>query len=220
MGIVRRFVVVACTLLSASAACAQADDPIGPGLPSFSALELAGLNASLVSAHAAAPQAALLNGPANSTLLEGTPARDAFAFALGYDVTPWLRLDVAHGMLRASGDNPAYLGTRIFDQAGATLHPGRGWNASLFVNYFRMDTASQDQGVQASNASFVNARVNHDLTRRMRLSFDVLNVFDKRVGGIDRLASPRLWTEPLVSENVLFDASESRGFRLRLRSTF
>jgi hypothetical protein len=222
MGVFRRFVVGACIAVSAGAGGAYAgDDPIGAsGRASFSQLELAGLKPSLISAHAAAPQAALLNGPANATLLERTPARDAFAFSVAYAFTPWLSLDFAHGMVRVDGDdNPAYLATRIFDQAGATLHR-RGWNASLFVNYFRMDTTTQDDGVQASNASFVNARVNHDLSRRVRLSFDVLNVFDKRVGGIDRLASPRLWTEPLVSENVLFDASESRGFRLRLRATF
>jgi hypothetical protein len=152
----------------------------------------------------------------------GPPRAASFSeTAIAYPVTSWLSLDFAHGVLRANGDgNPSYLATRIFDQAGATLHPLRGWNASLFVNYFRMDTTTQDQGVHAANASFVNARVNHDLSRRFRLSFDVLNVFDKHVGGIDRLASPRLWTEPLVSENVLFDASESRGFRLRLRVVF
>ena len=208
-------------MLSAGAGKAYAHDPIGASLlASFSQLELAGLKPAIVSAHAGAAEAALLNGPANATLLARAPGRDVFAFSLAYAVTPWLDLDFARGMLSVGGDdNPAYLATRIFDPAGATLHR-RGWNASLFVNYFRMDTTTQDQGVQASNASFVNARVSHDFSRRLRLSFDMLNVVDKRVGGIDRLASPRLWTEPLVSENVLFDASESRGFRLRLRATF
>lgn len=222
MDVFRRFVVASCVTLSAAAGNAYADDPVGlSGIPSFASLELAGLRPTILSAHAAAPQASLLNGPANGTLLEGTPARDGFAFGLAYSVTPWLSFDFAHGILRANDDaNPGYIATRIFDQAGATLYPARGWNASLFVNYFRMDTTTQDQGVHGANASFVNARVNHDLSRRMRLSFDMLNVFDKHVGGIDRLASPRLWTEPLVSENVLFDASESRGFRLRLRAVF
>jgi hypothetical protein len=152
----------------------------------------------------------------------GPPRAQPFAeTALAFPITSWLSLDYAHGVQRARDEgNPSNLATRVFDQAGATLHPLRGWNASLFVNYFRMDTTTQDQGVHAANASFVNARVNHDLSRRVRLSFDVLNVFDKQVGGIDRLVSPRLWTEPLVSENVLFDASESRGFRLRLRISF
>jgi hypothetical protein len=180
--------------LSAAASLAHADSPIGPSL---------------------------LNGPDNASLLAGALPREPVAFSVGYDVAPWLRLDYAHGFLHANDrDNPGNLASRIFDQAGATFYPGRNWNATLFVNYFRTDTTTQDQGVQASNASFVNARVNHDLSRRMRLSFDVLNVFDKHVEGIDRLASPRLWTEPLVSENVLFDASESRGFRLRLRIRF
>jgi hypothetical protein len=190
----RRVVAVTCAALSASAAVAHADGPIG---------------------------LSPLNGPDNATLLQGPIARDPVAFSFGHALTPWLRLDFAHGSMHASDvGNPAYLGTRMFNQAGATFYPGRNWNATLFVNSFRADTTTQDQGVQVSNASFVNARLNRDFSSHMRLSFDVVNVFDKRVDGIDRLASPRLWTEPLVSENVLFDASESRGFRLRLRLTF
>jgi len=179
--------------LSAATTVARADGPIGPSL---------------------------LNGPDNASLLAGSLAHQPVAFSFGYTIAPWLRLDYAHGALGANEHDPGSLGSRIFDQAGATFYPGRNWNATLFVNYFRSGTATQDQGVQASNASFVNARLNHDLSRNVRLSFDALNVFDKRVDGIDRLASPRLWTEPLVSENVLFDASESRGFRLRLRVRF
>lgn len=194
MGLSRHVVAVACAVLSAGASLARADGPIG---------------------------LSPLNGPDNATLLQGPLARDPVAFSFGYALAPWLRLDFAHGYLHASDrDNPSNLAARVFDQAGATFYPGANWNATLFVNSFRADATTQDQGIKASNASFVNARVNHDLTGHLRLSFDVLNLFDKRVGGIDRLATPRLWTEPLVSENVLFDASESRGFRLRLRFTF
>lgn len=193
MGLSRHVVAAACAFLSAGAALAHADGPIG---------------------------LSHLNGPDNAALLQGPLAREPVALSFGHALTPWLRLDFAHGYLRSSADHPSNLAARVFDQAGATFYPGANWNATLFVNSFRADATTQDQGVQASNASFVNARVNHELTTHMRLSFDVLNVFDKRVGGIDRLATPRLWTDSLVSENVLFDASESRGFRLRLRFTF
>ena len=110
--------------------------------------------------------------------------------------------------------------THVFEQAGATLYPARDWNASLFVNSFRMGAATMDEGVHAASASFVNGRINHQLSRNTRLSFDVLNAFDKHVAGIDPLATPRLWADPLVAENVLFDAAQSRGFRLRLRMQF
>jgi hypothetical protein len=136
--------------------------------------------------------------------------------------TPWLSLDFAGGLLRAhdADGNPMSAATHVFEQAGATLYPARGWNASLFVNSFRMGAATMDDGLHVANASFVNGRVNHDLSRNVRLSFDLLNAFDKRVPGIDPLATPRLWTDPLIAENVLFDASESRGFRVRLRVRF
>ena len=169
------------------------------------------------------PASASLSGPDNGTLLERSPSRDGAALTLRYALTPWMSLDYAHGMLRAQREadgNPIYAATRVFDQAGATLYPARGWNASLFVNFFRMDAVTQDEGVKSASVSFVNARVNHQLSRNVRLSFDVLNVFDKRMDDVDPLTSSRLWAEPLIAENVLFDASESRGFRLRLRWTF
>jgi hypothetical protein len=210
---------------SAFAAPALADDPSGSlaALPSFAGLEIAGIRPSVVTTHDRAGALPLLNGADNVTLLERSPTRDGFAVALSYALTPWMSLDFAHGMLRAQAEadgNPVYLATRVFDQAGATLYPARGWRASLFVNFFKMDTTTQDQGVNGASASFVNARVNHDLARNVHMSFDVLNVFDKHVTGIDRFASSRLWTDPLIAQNVLFDASEARGFRLRLSFGF
>lgn len=209
--------------MSALAMSAHAHEPFGPGngLPSFARLDLAGLRPSIEAAHDSRDSLAPLNGPSNATLLERAPGRSAFGLALRYALTPWMSLDFAGGILRADEQgNPMYAGTRVFDQAGATLHGGAAWNASLFVNYFKMDAATQDQGVQASSASFVNGRVNLNLSRRMGLSFDLLNAFDKRVTGIDALASPRLWSEPLISENVLFDAAEARTLRLRLHWAF
>jgi hypothetical protein len=223
MGGIRRNVAVLGLAVSAFAGTACADGPAGPGaLPSFAQLEIAGVRPSLVSAHQSGDPLNPLTGPSNASLLARAPGRDAFAIKLSRMLTPWLSLDFAGGLLRAhdADGNPMSAATHVFEQAGATLYPARGWNASLFVNSFRMRAANMDNGLQVANASFVNGRVNHDLSRNVRLSFDLLNAFDKRVPGIDPLATPRLWTDPLIAENVLFDASESRGFRLRLRVRF
>ena len=209
--------------MSALAGAARADGPSGlASLPSFAQMEIGGVRPALISAHQSADPLNPLTGPSNASLLARAPGRDAFAVKLSYLLAPWLSLDFAGGLLRAhdADGNPMSAATHVFEQAGATLYPARGWNASLFVNSFRMGAATMDSGLQVANASFVNGRVNHDLSRNLRLSFDLLNAFDKRVPGIDPLATPRLWTDPLIAENVLFDASESRGFRVRLRWKF
>ena len=208
---------------SAFAGAAAASEPAGSAaLPSFAQLEIAGLHPSAVSLHQSGDALTLMNGPSNASLLARAPSRDAYAIALSYRLTPWMSLDFAGGMLRANDadGNPMAAATHVFEQAGATLYPARDWNASLFVNSFRMGAATMDEGVHAASASFVNGRINHQLSRNTRLSFDVLNAFDKHVAGIDPLATPRLWADPLVAENVLFDAAQSRGFRLRLRMQF
>ena len=221
---IRRNVAFLGLALSAAAGIACADEPIGSSaaLPSFARIEIAGLRPSVVSAHQSGDPLNLLTGPSNATLLARAPSRDAFAVNLSYRLTPWMSLDFAGGLLRANDadGNPLSAATHVFEQAGATLYPARNWNASLFVNSFRTGAATMEDGLHVANASFVNGRVNHDLSRNVRLSFDLLNAFDKRVSGIDPLATPRLWTDPLIAENVLFDASESRGFRIRLRVNF
>jgi len=220
---IRRNVVILGLAVSAFAGAACADGPGGlASLPSFAQLEIGGLRPSVVSAHQSADPLNPLTGPSNASLLARAPGRDAFAVKLSYMFTPWLSLDFAGGLLRAhdADGNPMSAATHVFEQAGATLYPARGWNASLFVNSFRMGAATMEDGLHVANASFVNGRVNHDLSRNLRLSFDLLNAFDKHVPGIDPLATPRLWTDPLIAENVLFDASESRGFRVRLRWRF
>lgn len=221
---IRRNVALLGLALSAFTGIARADDPIGssPALPSFAQLEIAGVRPSIVSAHQSADPLNPLTGASNATLLAHAPSRDAFAVKVSYMLTPWMSLDFAGGLLRANDadGNPLAAATHVFEQAGATLYPARNWNASLFVNSFRMNAATMDEGLHVANASFVNGRVNHDISRNLRLSFDLLNAFDKRVSGIDPLATPRLWTDPLIAENVLFDASESRGFRVRLRWQF
>jgi hypothetical protein len=219
MGGIRRFVVAFALAASVNAGAARADDPLGLSalVPSFARLEIG----AVASDHAAfAPP---LTGRDNATLAARTPSRAGAALTLRYRLAPWWSLDFAHGLLRAQDDadgNPLYVATRVFDQAGTTLYPARGWNASLFVNFFRMDAATDDLGVKSASVSFVNARLNHEVSSHVHLSFDVLNVFDKRMNDVDPHIASRLWTEPLIAENVLFDASESRGFRVRLAIGF
>ena len=66
----------------------------------------------------------------------------------------------------------------------------------------------------------MNARVLHRLSKRTRLTFDVFNVFNQRVGDIDHFAASRLAAPAGSAENYLFHPAEPRGFRLRLRTTF
>jgi outer membrane receptor protein involved in Fe transport len=107
-----------------------------------------------------------------------------------------------------------------YGQAGTTAHPGRGWTTSVFVTSFASRPSIGDDGLRVRSASFVNGRITRKLSKNLRVSLDVLNVFDKRVAEGDHFSPTRLWSTPGAADNFLFHPVESRGFRLRLRATF
>jgi outer membrane receptor protein involved in Fe transport len=107
-----------------------------------------------------------------------------------------------------------------YGQAGTTLHPGRGWTTSVFVTSFASRPSIDDDGLRVRSASFVNGRITRNLSKNLRVSLDLLNVFDKRVAEGDHFSATRLWSTPGAADNFLFHPVEPRGFRLRLRMTF
>ena len=105
--------------------------------------------------------------------------------------------------------------------AGATLKTVDGWRASLFVTYLGPRQAVEDESVQWRATSFVNARLTHSLTKETRLTFDVFNIFDRRVDELDYFQASRLRaTANGPAQNYLFHPGEPRGFRILLRRTF
>ena len=104
--------------------------------------------------------------------------------------------------------------------AGATVK-APGWRASLFVTYLGPRQAVEDESVQWRPTSFVNARLTHSLSKTTRLTFDVFNIFDRRVDDLDYFQASRLRaTATGPAQNYLFHPGEPRGFRILLRKTF
>jgi hypothetical protein len=104
--------------------------------------------------------------------------------------------------------------------AAASLRVPNGWTASLLVNYLGRAPASEDGGGSSRASSLVNARLARNLSKDTRISLDVFNVFDQRVGGVDYLSGAHSWNQPGASDSFLFNPAEARGFRIKLRTTF
>jgi hypothetical protein len=228
VGVLLQKFVAPLACLSALSCLAGAPSPFGSsGTGHAPADEVAldlpfGLEAFATSKRAASFAYEPLNGDVNAAALEPRALRDTLDLSFAGWVTPWLSLhaDAIFMSTRWVRGGNVPNTPHLLEQAGATLYPARGWNASLFVNFLSTSAATPDDGVRGASASFVNARINHDLSKHTRLSLDVMNIFDKRVDGIDAFASSRLWTDPDAAESMLFNPAESRGIRLRLRKTF
>jgi outer membrane receptor protein involved in Fe transport len=104
--------------------------------------------------------------------------------------------------------------------AGTTVRDRSGWSASLFVAYVDRVHFADDAAAPLATTPVVNATVSRRLTRSTRLTFDVFNVLDRQVPGLDYLAASRAWDGSAAYDDFLFRPAEPRGFRLRLRISF
>ncbi len=151
-------------------------------------------------------------------------SREVLRLGARYHAASWLALDLDGALVRARFDDGAGEAipdaARRYATAGATVRPRRGWSASLFVSHFATEASADEEGVGLRSSTLVNGRVTHQLSKRSRLTLDVFNVFDQRIGGIDYQAASRLWGQPGMAEDFLFHPAEPRGFRVRFRTTF
>ena len=104
--------------------------------------------------------------------------------------------------------------------AGATLRVPNGWSASLFVSSFGREQSVETDSPRHKASSFVNGRLSRNLSKKTRVTFDVFNVFDRRLGNVDYFATTRVWNQPGAGDNFLSNPLEPRGFRVKLRTTF
>jgi hypothetical protein len=220
--LLQKFVASSACLSAFSCIAGAPGSPVGAPDPAALALPF-GIETSLSGLHASTVRFEPLNRDVSAEALQPQVLRDALNLAFSRWVTPWLSLhaDTIFMRTRSTLGGDAASTRRLIEQAGATLYPTPGWNASLFVNYLSTSPAAPIDGLRGPSASFVNARVNHDLSTGTRVSLDVMNIFDKRVDSRDAFGpAADLWADPQASESMLVSPGASRGFRLRLRTTF
>jgi hypothetical protein len=85
-----------------------------------------------------------------------------------YAPTPWLSLHLDAALQRARFADgllkPIPGAARRYGQAGATLRPGGGWNASVFVTSFGARPSTDDDPARVRSASFVSGRITRYLS--------------------------------------------------------
>ena len=103
--------------------------------------------------------------------------------------------------------------------AGTTMVVPSGWRASLFVSHLAAQPSVNDDFARIRPSTFVGARLSRPLSKSMRLSFDVFNVFDRKAPEFDYFAN--LHGAPSIdTDNYLFSPGEQRGFRIGLKKSF
>lgn len=103
----------------------------------------------------------------------------------------------------------------------ATIHRLGPWSAGLETRYIGGYPLSQDGSLRAPSAIVTNLRVQRELSPRVTLSAEVLNLFNRRYYDIayqqDYRVSPN---SPVVPSGVTVHPGEPRQLRVALKVAF
>lgn len=91
------------------------------------------------------------------------------------------------------------------------------WSGSLRLRYFGPRPLSEDDRVRSPSSTLFNLRIGYRVARQIRLTLDVLNLFDRKLSDIDYYYASQLRGEPAPVSDVHFHPAEPRTLRLSLR---
>ena len=119
----------------------------------------------------------------------------------------------------ANGDAGNYIGNAVgrVGLLGVTLHHVGPWSAGFITRFIGSYPLSQDNALRAPSAIVSNLQVKRELTPRVSLQFDVLNLFDRKFYDIayeqDYRVAP---AAAVVPDGVTVHPGEPRAFRVSL----
>lgn len=103
---------------------------------------------------------------------------------------------------------------------GVVYDGGGDWSGGLRLRYFGPRPLIEDDSVRSASSTLVNLRAGYKLDRNMKLSLDVLNLFDRQVSDVDYYYESQLSTEAAPVGDIHTHPSEPRTLRLSLRMDF
>jgi hypothetical protein len=136
---------------------------------------------------------------------------------------PWLLFDLDAAFSRArfidSDPNGQYVPEAIESavSAGASIHRLGPWSASLFMRYFGPRALVQDNSVRSAASTLFNSQIAYDLNSKVRVTLDILNIFDVIVNDMEYYYPTRLKGEPAAGiSDYEIHPSEPLSVRLSL----
>ena len=76
--------------------------------------------------------------------------------------------------------------------AGASIHRLGPWSASLFMRYCRPPGTCPERHRRSSPSTLFNGQISYDLNSRVRLTLDILNIFNAQVNDMEYYYESRI----------------------------
>ena len=100
---------------------------------------------------------------------------------------------------------------------GTAYDGGGKWSGGVRLRYFGPRPLIEDNSVRSPASTLVNLRASYKFDNRVKLSLDVLNLFNRKVSDIDYYYSSQLRNEATPVDDIHTHPSEPRTFRASLR---
>jgi outer membrane receptor protein involved in Fe transport len=173
----------------------------------------------------------LFTGDAGTTEPSRASRRQGLELSARWQPIRWLLFDVdlawSHARFTTPGPNPAVAGDHIPGaietalSAGVTVHELGPWTASAYTRYFGPRPLTEDDSVRSTASTIFNAQATYKLTRSVRFTLDIFNLFNAQVDDIAYFYASRLRGEPAAGiDDVHFHPAERRSVRFTIGLTY
>ena len=168
----------------------------------------------------------LFAGDAGTTTASRPSARRGIEWSNRYRPMNWLVLDADLSLSRARFSESAPAGDFIpgaIDRVmslGASIDALGPWSGMLQMRYFGPRPLISDNSVRSQSTLMWNLRTTYRIDPRMKLSVDVINLFNRQASDIDYFYQSQLRGEAAAVNDVHFHPVEPRSLRLTLTANF
>src|SRR6266568_112411 len=168
----------------------------------------------------------LFLGDAGTTEASRPSLRRGVEWSNRYVPKPWITADLDLSASRAefTDGNPAsrYIPGAIDKVAslGLTLNELGRWSFTGHMRYFGPRPLVKDNSQRSQSSTLFSLRASYKLDQRLRLNFDVFNLFNRKSSDIDYYYASQLRDETAPVNDIHFHPVEPRSARIALIGNF
>jgi hypothetical protein len=165
----------------------------------------------------------IFTGDAGTTEASRPSRRQGVEWANYWTPAAWLLVDGDVSLSSAHFTDNDPVGNRIpgaIEQAasiGVSLQESDPWSAGLRLRYFGPRPLIEDNSVRSKSSTLVNMQVGYRISKPVKVSMEILNLFDTQVSDIDYYYASQLPGETVPVNDVHSHPAEPRTVRLTLR---
>ena len=100
-----------------------------------------------------------------------------------------------------------------------SLQESDPWSAGLRVRYFGPRPLIEDNSVRSKSSTLVNMQVGYRISKPVKVSMEILNLFDTQVSDIDYYYASQLPGEAAPVNDIHSHPAEPRAVRMTFRLT-